>query len=201
MRMKKKKSTTQIHFGPWPASPLPPTRVNLSNNWLPGYIFDKSSILVPVKTKNLVGLQFQKMVTKISQTRSLMCYDISIFFEKISQTLWCAPTFQKWWRKSRWHFRIRNVVAHLRELSDALRHFNFFISASGGLAGRPDTTVTYVFPIPFPVPTTLNSGYKLFPVPVPSGVWATPNTEFLCIPLRIAIPIWKEGTCGSDWKM
>jgi len=63
--IEKNVSTTQIYFGPWPASPLPPTRVNLSSNWLPGYICDKSSILVLVKTKDLVGSQLQKMVTKI----------------------------------------------------------------------------------------------------------------------------------------
>jgi len=71
--------------------------------------FDKSWILFLVKTKDLVGLQCHKTVTKISQTRSLMRYDISIFF-----------------------------VASISE------------SVSGGLAGRPHTTVTCVFPVPVP---------------------------------------------------
>ena len=50
--------TTQICFGPWPVSPLLPTC--MLNKWLPGYIFDKSSLLFLVKTKDLVGLQHPK---------------------------------------------------------------------------------------------------------------------------------------------
>ena len=35
---------------------------------------------------------------------------------------------------------------------------------SGGLVGRADTTVTYVFPVPVPIPTKHHQGKKLIPV-------------------------------------
>ena len=60
---------------------------------------------VQVKTKEFVEFKHRKNVMKISQTRSLMRCDISIFFGLI------------------------------------------IIETSGGLAGRPDTTVICVFPV------------------------------------------------------
>jgi len=65
--------------------------------------FDKSWILFLVKTKDLVGLQCHKTVTKISQTRSLMRYDISIFF--------CGVNFRVSLRRPR---RATTHYGHLR---------------------------------------------------------------------------------------
>jgi len=54
-------------------------------------------------------------------------------------------------------------------LSDAMRHFkkkSGKVLASGGLAGRPNTTATSVFLVPVPAPTRHHWGNKLIPVPV-----------------------------------
>jgi len=80
---------------------------------------------------------------------------------------------QRWWPEcgsaSDWEATQPSVDGHIDWAhATTSQLFFWWISASGGLTGQPDTTMTSCSPFPFP--TTLHSGNRLFPVPV-FGFW------------------------------